>query len=113
MPTSSHDPVLLEEAIKELPGIIATEEPKMWANSKYREIHIGHKHKKWEVNWVGVETKPGAVVRMIPSIATADAWHYKRGFIHNYHAAEAYLWDWDYGMIGQFTTFADYGGNTE
>ncbi len=99
-----------EEPLRELPNIMATEERKLWGNSKYREIHIGHKHTKMEMKWVGVKTSPGAIVRMIPSIATADAWHYKRGFIHCYHAAEAYLWDWEYGMIGQFTTFADYEG---
>jgi hypothetical protein len=98
----------IEEPINELPQIVATEEPEMWGNSRYREIHIGHKHKKMEMKWIGLRTKPGAIVRMIPSIATADAWHYKKGFIRSYHAAEAYLWDKNHGMVGQFTTFADY-----
>lgn len=98
----------VDEPLKELPGIMATEEPKLWGDSKYREIHVGHKHKKMEMRWISVDTQPGAVVRMIPSIACADNWHYRRGFIRAYHAAESYLWDKRYGMIGQFTSFIDY-----
>lgn len=98
----------MEEPIRDLPNIIATEEPKLWGNSKYREIHIGHKHKKQEIKWVNVDTHVGTVVRMIPSIATEDAWHYRKGYIKGYHAAESYLWDMNHGMIGQFTSFIDY-----
>lgn len=100
----------VEEPIKDLPGIIATEEPRKWGDSKYREIHIGHKHKKMEMKWISVDTHHGAVVRMIPSIACPDAWHYKRGFIQGYHAAEAYLWDTKFGMIGRFTSYIDREG---
>lgn len=98
----------VEENLRDLPNIIATEEPKLWGNSKYREIHIGHKHSKMQMVWTSVNTQHGAVLRMIPSIATADAWHYRKGFIKAYHAAEAYLWDTKYGMIGQFTSYIDY-----
>jgi len=98
----------VEEPIRDLPSIIATEEPKLWGESKYREIHIGHKHKKQEIRWVNVDTHPGTVIRMIPSIATEDAWHYRKGYIKAYHAAESYLWDMKYGMIGQFTSHIDY-----
>ena len=98
----------VEEPLRDLPSIIATEEPILWGESKYREIHIGHKHKKMQMHWVGVETMPGTVIRMIPSIATEDAWHYRKGYIKAYHAAEAYLWDSKYGVIGQFTSYVDY-----
>ena len=98
----------VEEPIRDLPGIIATEEPKLWGNSKYREIHIGHKHKKQEIRWINVDTHAGTVVRMIPSIATEDAWHYRMGYIKGYHAAESYVWDKKYGVIGQFTSYIDY-----
>ena len=98
----------VEEPIRDLPSIIATEEPKLWGNSKYREIHIGHKHKKQEIQWINVDTYAGTVVRMIPSIATEDAWHYRKGYIKGYHAAESYIWDKNFGVIGQFTSYIDY-----
>ena len=98
----------VEEPLRDLPGIIATEEPKLWGDSKYREIHIGHKHRKQEMRWTNVDTHQGTVLRMIPSIATEDAWHYRKGYIKGYHAAESYLWDTDFGVIGQFTSYIDY-----
>ena len=98
----------VEEPIRDLPSIIATEQPKLWGDSKYREIHIGHKHKKQEIRWVNVDTHAGTVVRMIPSIATEDSWHYRKGYIKGYHAAESYIWDMSFGMIGQFTSYIDY-----
>ncbi len=98
----------VEEPLRDLPSIVATEEPVLWGNSKYREIHIGHKHKKMQMHWVNVDTMPGTVIRMIPSIACEDAWHYRKGYIKAYHAAEAYLWDSSHGVIGQFTSYVDY-----
>ena len=98
----------MEEPLRDLPSIIATEEPKLWGETKYREIHIGHKHKKTEIRWTNVDTQPGTVIRMIPSIASEDAWHYRKGYVKSYHAAESYVWDKNYGMIGQFTSYIDY-----
>lgn len=99
----------VEEPLRDLPSIVATEEPILWGNSKYREIHIGHKHKKMQMHWVNVDTMPGTVIRMIPSIAGTDAWHYRKGYIKSYHAAESYLWDANHGVIGQFTSYVDQG----
>jgi hypothetical protein len=98
----------VEEPLRDLPSIMATEEPLLWGNSKYREIHIGHKHKKMEMHWTNVDTMPGTVVRMIPSLAGTDQWHYKKGYIKSYHAAESYLWDANHGVIGQFTSYVNY-----
>jgi len=99
----------IEEPLRDLPSIMATEEPVLWGNSKYREIHIGHKHKKMQMHWINVDTMPGTVVRMIPSIAGTDQWHYKKGYIKNYHAAESYIWDAENGVVGQFTSYVDHG----
>ena len=98
----------VSEPLRDLPSIIATEEPELWGQSKYREIHIGHKHKKMQMHWINVDTMPGTVIRMIPSIAGTDAWHHQRGYIKSYHAAEAYLWEKDHGVIGQFTSYVDH-----
>ena len=98
----------IEEPLRDLPSIVATEEPILWGGSKYREIHIGHKHKKMQMHWVNVDSMPGTVIRMIPSIAGTDQWHYKKGYIKNYHAAESYLWDANHGVIGQFTSYVSH-----
>jgi hypothetical protein len=98
----------VEEPLRDLPSIVATEEPILWGASKYREIHIGHKHKKMQMHWIQVDSMPGTVIRMIPSISGTDQWHYKKGYIKNYYAAESYLWDANHGVIGQFTSYVDH-----
>ena len=97
-----------EEKLIDLPNIMATEASELWGKSVYREIHIGHKHKKRELRWINVDTFPGCVVRMIPSIASEDAWSYRKGFIRGWYAAESYLWNKNTGMEAQFTSFMDY-----
>lgn len=97
-----------DEPLNDLPNIVATEEPKLWGASKYREIHVGHKHTRREFRWMNVNHSHGAVVRMIPSLCATDAWHYRRGYVRGYHAAEAYLWDKANGLIAQFTTYVNY-----
>lgn len=95
-----------EEPIKDLPMIIATERPDLWGKSIYREVHIGHKHKKHEIKFINVNTHHGCIVRMIPSIAAIDSWHYRKGFLRGWQAAESYLWN-KKGIVAQFTHFVD------
>lgn len=98
----------MPEPLTELPNLAATEQPKLWGNAKYREVHVGHKHTKREMRWMSIRHSPGAVVRLIPSLCATDAWHYKHGYVRQIHAAEAYLWDKKDGVIGQFMTHVRY-----
>lgn len=99
-----------EEKHQDLPGIIATEKPALWGNSIYREVHTGHRHRKSEMKWINIEEKSGAIVRVIPSLVVPDAWHMRKGYVRGWHSAEAYLWDKKWGVIAQFTTFANHEG---
>lgn len=96
----------VDEPMRDLPSIIATEEPQLWSESLYRECHIGHKHKKTQFTWNNVDTKHGIVVKMIPSIAANDAWHTKKGYVKNYHAAQSFIYDKN-ALIAEFTSYVD------
>jgi hypothetical protein len=98
----------MDEKTQNLPVIAATEEPKLWANTNFREAHIGHTHTKKTMVWTGIDTNHGMLVRTIPSIATSDSWHYRKGFIRNNFAAQSFLWDNTGGMIGSFTSYVDH-----
>lgn len=87
----------------ELPMVMANEEPQMWADTKFREWHIGHTHRKQEKIWVPVAEKSGVRARVIPSLVTRDAWHYQEGWIGGIRAAEAYLWNQNAGFTGMFS----------
>lgn len=90
------------EPHKNLPLIMATENPHQWAATKYREIHLGHWHHKKEIYWQPVEESNGIRVRIIPSLCPSDAWHRMKGY-EGLRAAEAFLWHPEHGNVGTFS----------
>ena len=69
-----------EEVKGTLPMLMAVEEPKLWAKTKYREWHIGHLHHKATKSYdFGVENQ-GVRERIIGSLAATDSWHKKKGY---------------------------------
>jgi len=65
----------------QLPLIMATEAPEDWAGSVWREWLLGHYHRKREMAWNSTEEVGGVRLRVLPSLATPDAWHYQQGFV--------------------------------
>jgi hypothetical protein len=92
-----------DEKLADYPLLMASEEPRMWADTKYREIHLGEIHHKKEVKWLSTEEYKGATVRYMRSLVAPDAWSYTKGFISQLRAGEAFIWDEDNGLIAQFT----------
>lgn len=77
----------------EMPLIMATEEPQMFAASKFREVHCGHFHKEMVNEYRGVK------VRFIPSICPNDEWHKKMGY-QAARTGQAYIWSKTRGLEG-------------
>lgn len=92
-----------EEKVLDLPAIMATEVPKLWAETKYREWHLGHIHQKKEIKWVSTQEHKGIVIRYMRSLSATDAWHSQKGFIGNVRAGEGFIWNKENGLICQFT----------
>jgi hypothetical protein len=80
-----------EENMRDLPLIMADQWQHEWARSKFREIHIGHVHKKKEMFASLTDEFRGVRVRAIPSLTATDAWHAKKGYSH-LRAAEAFVY---------------------
>lgn len=87
-----------DENHKDLGNIAATEEPKMWGETKYREVHLGHLHKSKKTSFVGTDEYQGFKIRIMPSLSGTDAWHYKKGYMSN-KGAEAFIWDRERGLV--------------
>lgn len=88
--------------------LMPNEAPKEWAKSKYREFHCGHWHRKLSYKDTVITKVPlsdeqlGITIRHMSSLAGTDAWHYSKGYVGPIKAAEAYLWNDKYGLVGQF-----------
>lgn len=83
-----------------LPGRMTDEEPHKWADSQWREWHIGHKHRGEIKVFYPLSTKNGVIIRTLPSLTSADNWHYDHGYLGGVRRAEAYLWDKEVALAG-------------
>jgi hypothetical protein len=77
----------------DMPLIMATEQPEMFATTEFREAHCGHYHKEQVNEYRGVK------VRFLPSICALDEWHKKMGY-QSLRAAQAFIWNHDEGLEG-------------
>jgi hypothetical protein len=91
-----------KEKHSELGLIMAHEEPKLWGVTKYREVHLGHLHKSKSIQYTTGDEFPGFKIRILPSLCSADAWHYAQGYL-SAKAAKAFVWQKDQGLIAEYT----------
>lgn len=91
-----------EERHLNLPLIMATEEPQLWAKTRFREFHCGHWHHKKDIHFQPVQEFNGIRVRLIPSLCPADDWHRLKGY-NGLRSAELYVWEKNNGCVGTFS----------
>ena len=75
-----------------LPTLMATEVPKDWGETSWREWFLGHVHRKREFVSASVNEENGVRMRYLPSLAAADRWHHELGYSH-VRSAEAHVYD--------------------
>jgi hypothetical protein len=78
---------------QDYPLLMATEQPAMFGATRHREAHTGHLHQ------TRLQEHHGVRVRIIPSLAPADAWHADHAFVGQARAAEAFVWDKTHGLV--------------
>lgn len=91
-----------EEKHQDLGLIMAQERPDLWSQSEYREIHLGHLHKKKETKYVSSDEYQGFKVKILPSLSGTDSWHYRKGY-KSQKSAVGNLYHKERGQVGEFT----------
>jgi len=81
------------EKPNDMPLIMATEQPEMFARTEHREAHCGHFHKEMVNEYRGIK------VRFIPSICPADEWHKRMGYEAK-RTGQGYIWNSKTGLEG-------------
>lgn len=92
-----------EEKVLDLPVIMASEVPDLWASTRFREWHLGHIHQKKEIKWISTQEHKGTVIRYMRSLSGTDAWHNRKGYVNNVRSGEGFIWNKDNGLICQFS----------
>jgi hypothetical protein len=85
----------------DFPLLMATEQPQMFGETRWREVHTGHNHTTKTEEWHGVR------VRILPSLSAIDAWHSSMGFTGQLRNSEAFVWNDKDGLVAQFYFNAD------
>lgn len=90
----------------DLPTLMATEVPQLWAESTFRTWRMGHWHTRRETRHTAGDTVNGVELRICPSMCGTDLWHYDHGFIGNNRMAECHLWSKTRGPAGHLIVHA-------
>jgi hypothetical protein len=93
-----------------LAALMANERPTDWAETKYREWHLGDQHRKGSAK-PSVLEEQGVSVEFLPSITAPNEWHRLKTFNWQKRGAMAWLWDYDTGPLARFQVNIDREGN--
>ncbi len=102
-----------EEKEGSLPLIMASDiiSKPYWSETKYHEWHVGHIHRKRNVTYSIYDNKEktlnedlGVTVRYLSSLTGTEEWHHKKGFIGCIKAADAFIWNDEFGLVANLNT---------
>jgi len=100
-----------EEKESSLPMLMATdiESKPLWSETKFHEWHLGHIHRKRNVKYEINRSRPlnedlGVTVRYLSSLTGTEEWHHKKGFVGCTKAADAFIWNYEFGLIAHLNT---------
>lgn len=82
---------------RDLGMIMAHERPQDWGATRWRYFVTGHLHHTHERELGGVH------LLQAPSLAVADRWHHKQGYVTCRPAHRAYLFDGLHGLVASLT----------
>ncbi len=85
--------------VNQLPLIMATENPYMWAATKNRTFYLGDIHHKEEYKFMRIKDYPGCTVSFLRSVSYTDKWHHDNMYIGVQRTMELNIHDLDKGNI--------------
>ena len=88
--------------LNSLPLLMAQEEPKMWAETKYRYWYLHHLHHKQRYKFMSSFDNIGVTCEFLRSPSGSDSWHYQKGYTGSIKAVEGFIHN-KYGQIAHLT----------
>ncbi|MFW5847330.1 MAG: hypothetical protein ACOCVF_00225 [bacterium] len=81
-----------------------------WSKTRFHEWHLGHQHRKKNVKYVAYDKGQiltedmGVTVRYLSSLTGTEEWHYKKGFVGQIKAADAFVWNKQLGFVAHLNS---------
>jgi len=82
---------------QDLPLLMATEAPVMWAGTTHRYIYTHHVHHKMSKDFQGV------TLESLRSPSGTDGWHHRNGYQHAPKALEGFVHHPEHGQVARLT----------
>lgn len=80
--------------------LMADEQPRIWADTKFRYAYKHHIHHKRKVSWASGEDYIGVTVEYLRSLSDADSWHMRNGY-RSPKAVEAFVHSKNNGQVAR------------
>ena len=90
--------------LNDIPMLMATEEPQMWANTKFRYGFLHHIHHHQSHKFLSGKDFIGVNITYLRSPSSQDLWHYDNGYL-NMVACEAFLHSQSDGRVAHLTHY--------
>lgn len=87
----------------DLPGLMAHEAPKLWAETKYRYVYTHHVHHKDRTRFIETKDFIGVTLEAVRSPSATDSWHGKKGYTGVPKAVEGFIHSRNKGQVGRLT----------
>ncbi len=84
-----------------LAGLMSTLVPREWADTTYREWHLGDQHRKASGKPSMFEEQ-GVSVEYLPGLTPPNVWSTRRGYIGQKRGGLAYIWDKKSGAVARY-----------
>lgn len=97
------------EAPIRLAALMASQRPRAWAATTFREWHLGDQHRTGNGNPTMMEEQ-GVSVDFLPSIVPGNEWHKRKCLNNQRRAGTAHVWDRSEGLICKLTQRAQLQG---
>jgi len=88
----------------DVPLLMATEEPIMWSETKYRYAYLHHIHHKQVNKFQSAKDLIGVTIEYLRSPSVSDSWHSRNGYISQ-QAVEGFIHSYDHGQVARITHY--------
>lgn len=75
----------------DMPLLMASEQPRMWAETRHRYVYLHHLHHKIKRDPLLAKDFPGVTIEHLRSPSASDGWHHRNGYVGAPQAVEAFI----------------------
>ena len=75
----------------DMPLLMASEAPKMWADTRHRYAYVHHLHHKQKHTFLAGKDFPGINLEVMRSPSASDGWHHRNGYTGAPQAIEGFI----------------------